>query len=191
MWPKCRKPRDSGGHGFSHSSLSKVLLALIVLQMRPAKAINATWAAPEGTADTFLEVLDKTIMSYMKKNNPINDELPPLWSTFWFYQKAHTYCRLGFDSVLSAPFKSIGIPLEKACWKSAATPGQRRRLRKERRESIALKFWWRTVKYCWERNLQKLIWIWKCREGSDRERRAKPQSLQQASPGVAEGSEKS
>lgn len=124
-----------GGRGFSHSSLSKVLLALIVLQMRPAKAINATWAAPEGTADTFLEVLDKTIMSYMKKNNPINDELPPLWSTFWFYQKAHTYCRLGFDSVLSAPFKSIGIPLEPACWKSAATPGQRRRLRKEREES--------------------------------------------------------
>lgn len=31
-----------GGRGFSHSSLSKVLLALIVLQMRPAKAINAT-----------------------------------------------------------------------------------------------------------------------------------------------------
>lgn len=101
-----------GGRGFSHSSLSKVLLALIVLQMRPAKAINATWAAPEGTADTFLEVLDKTIMSYMKKNNPINDELPPLWSTFLFYQKAHTYCRLGFDSVLSAPFKSIAGSLQ-------------------------------------------------------------------------------
>lgn len=63
------------------------------MQMSTARAINATWAAPEGTADatTFLQVLDETIVLCMKKNNSSNDGLPLSFFMTHFFIYPITY----------------------------------------------------------------------------------------------------